>query len=131
MTSTPRNRQATSTAATSLVTTAETVLATSPPLSADGQAQSVIIDAVAGFTVGTGTTSVTVRVRRGTGITGTVVNSIAGVNVAAGNSVAIPIQAVDSPGEVADQQYVVTVQQAAATGNGTNVLSSIAASISS
>lgn len=131
MTIWPRNRQAASTAATSIPTTTETVLATLPPLSSDGQAQSVLLEGVAGFTVGTGTTTVTVRIRRGTGITGTAVASIAGVNVTAGNVVQIPINGVDTPGEVADQQYVLTVQQAAATANGTNVLSSIAGSISS
>lgn len=131
MVATPRQRQASSSAATNIPTTTETVLATSPPLSADGQSQSVALEAVAGFTAGTGTTSVTVRIRRGTGITGAVVASAAGITVAAGNLVSVPIIGVDSPGEVADQQYVVTVQQAGASANGTNLLSSIACSISS
>lgn len=131
MVATPRIRQGSSSAATSIPTTTETVLATSPPLSSDGGSQTVIAQATAGFTVGTGATSVTVRIRRGTGITGTVVASQAGITVTAGSEVVIGLNGQDNPGEVADQTYVVTVQQAAATGNGTNVLSSIAAEISS
>lgn len=131
MVATPRIRQASSVAATAIPTTTETVLATSPPLSSDGASQQVNLQAVAGFTAGTGTTSVTVRIRRGSGITGTVVASQAGVQVTAGNTVAIPVGGQDNPGEVADQVYSVTVQQAAASANGANVLSSISAEIGS
>lgn len=131
MVATPRIRQGSSSAATSIPTTTETVLATSPPLSSDGGSQTVIAQATAGFTVGTGTTSVTVRIRRGNGITGTVVASQAGIQVTAGNTVVVTISGQDNPGEVADQVYSVTIQQAAASANGVNVLSSISAEISS
>ena len=127
----PRLRQAASTTATNIPTTTETVLVTTPPLSTDGAAQQVSLQATAIFATGTATTAVRLRIRRGTGITGTVVADSGSVVAAASSGIDLGVDGVDSPGEVADQQYVLTVQQTSATGNGTAQLAAIAAAATS
>lgn len=104
---------------TTVTTTTETVALTMPAISTPGAGSQVTMEGELNMTAGTAATAVTVRVRRGTGITGTVVGESNPVTVAAGNTVPLPWQVVDTPGEVAGQAYVVTVQQTAATGNGT------------
>lgn len=125
MPSWPRSAQAVSSAATSIVTTTETVLATLPPVSTDGSVQRVQLQAFASFTTGAGTTGYTLRIRRGTGITGTVVATSGIIAAAASTLVAGGVDGLDAPGEVADQQYVLTVQLAGATGNGTGSLAGL------
>ncbi len=126
----PRIRQSANSTATNIPTTTETVLATLPPISTDGAAQQVSLQATAVFATGTGVTGVTLRIRRGTGITGTVVAMSGSVVAAASTGIDLGVDGVDNPGEVADQQYVLTVQQAGATGNGTAQLAAIAAAVS-
>lgn len=123
-----RVRSALSIAATALVTTAETVLVTSAPISLEGQTPLLTIWGMVAWTVGTGTTSATVRIRRGS-LTGAAILTMTGVTVAAGNVVSIPFLVTDQPGDVADQVYVATVAQAAATANGTNLASGIAVAL--
>ena len=106
-------------AAVTITTTTEKVAATTLPLTTDGANQTVNIDASGEVTTGTGTTSIQIRVRRGTGITGTQVGVTQTITTTAGNLYPFSIQVADTPGEVDGQQYVVTVQQVAATGNGT------------
>lgn len=131
MVATPRAKQAASSSATSIPTTTETVVATLPPFSTDGAAQSVLLQAVVDFTVGTAATTAVIRIRRGTTAAGTIVATSGSLTVAAGNLVSLSCDGVDQPGEVADQQYVVTVQQGAATGNGANVLAAISGIVTS
>lgn len=106
-----------------VVTTAETIAATGNELPIPYVNGKVIIRGFILFTVGTDGTSVTVRVRRGTSITSTLVSGAIAVTqgVVAAGVVAIPFYAVDIVGALGTVQYSVTVQQAAATANGSIV----------
>jgi hypothetical protein len=117
----PRVYAVSVTADTAIPTTTETILATLSGIATDGPGQTVRITGWAQVTPGTGATSLTLRIRRGTAITGPVVgeaNAVAG-GVAAGSAREIDVEAIDTLGDVAGQSYVLTIQQAAATGNGT------------
>jgi hypothetical protein len=92
---------------TTVVTTAETIVATTPAISTPSPDTPVTISGVLSMTYGTGTTAVTVQVRRGTTVSGTLVGEANAWNVT------------DTPGDVAGQSYVITVTQTGATANGT------------
>lgn len=114
-----------------VTTTAETVLATVNVGSTNGAQVQVTLEGLVVLTTGTATTGVTVRLRRGTDATGTVV-ATTGVETAigaAGSTDPYPIQAVDTPGDVGGQSYALTVQQAAATGNGSVTFASLNAAV--
>lgn len=120
-----REQDAGTLTSTTVTTTTETVVATSLPVSTRGASEQVTITGWVDFTSGTGATALTLRVRRGTGITGTLVSNANAQTVTAGNTLDYDLVVVDTPGEVAGQQYVLTVQQTAATGNGTALAASI------
>lgn len=103
-----------------VVTTAETVVATLPSVSTDGPSRRIELLAEVDHAVGASSTGVTLRIRRGTDATGTVVGVVTneGTLAAAGTYATYTIEAVDTPGEVAGQAYVATVADAGATGNG-------------
>jgi hypothetical protein len=102
----------------SLVTTAETVIATLPGLSTHGPDDKIVLEGLASILAGTATTSVQLRIRRGTTAAGAQVGGTATLVLAAAATGTAGIQVDDTPGEVAGQQYVLTAQQVAATGNG-------------
>jgi len=106
-------------AAVTLVTTAETVILTSPPLNLSLDFEQVLLFWWATVVIGTGTTSVNILYKRGTTVGGVRINA-SGVNVqvTAGNTVTLSGCYADVPGAVAGQQYVVTLTQNAATANG-------------
>lgn len=108
--------------AVTVPTTTETVAVTSDivPLSPAG-GEGYIIRGAVNILAGTATTAVVVRVRMGTGITGTVVGVAQTHTLAAGASATIPFSVVDLTAALAPtaSQYSVTVQQTAATANGT------------
>lgn len=83
------------------------------------------------MTTGAATTTVTPRIRRGTGITGDLIGEGTAVTIgaAAGGNEVFTVEAVDTLDEPAGVSYVVTVQQAAATGNGTILTASLEAQI--
>lgn len=81
--------------------------------------ENVVICGAINVTTGAATTAVTVRVRRGEGITGTVVGIAAVHTLAAAAVASIPFEAVDTAVPNDNQVYSVTIQQTAATGNGT------------
>lgn len=112
-----------------LVTTAETVVATLTGISTRNASEQIVFRSRAEVTWGTGATSATLRIRRGTGITGTVVASVPNLSVTAGAISGEDPVGTDTPGEVANQSYVLTVQQAAATANGSCTLGQISATI--
>jgi hypothetical protein len=111
-----------STAATSLVTTAETAVLTFtiPPENQPG-GQGIYLNGTANLTPGASTTSITCRIRQGVGVAGAVV----------GVPCTTPVTAAlaNSTGEItvldptlvypAGNTYTMTVVQNAATGNGT------------
>jgi len=112
------------TAPVTTVTTAETVVGVVGPLPEDtgvGAESCIWIQAELVMTTGARTTGVTVRIRRGNGITGAIVGGSTGV-IAAGAAAVVGLSwaAVDTAAIAAtpEQIYSVTVQAAAATGNG-------------
>lgn len=111
-----------------IVTTTETVALVTPPVSTTYSSDAIDIEGKINVTAGTGTTAVVLRIRRGNGITGTVVGVADTDTLAAGSSESFPLQGVDTPGDVAGQVYSLTVQQTGATANGT--VNSAASSVS-
>lgn len=115
-------------ATTNIPTTVETVLATIGGVSTQSADSTVNLEGTVAFVPGTGATSLALRIRRGVDATGTVIGTAVPVPCTAGVTVFADMQVQDVPGEVAGQSYVITVAQAAATGNGTNTLSALQAS---
>lgn len=108
--------------AVTLVTTAETVVATIAPglnINAPG-GEGLSISGFINVTTGTATTAVVIRVRKGTTTADTLVDSALTHTIGAAVSASIPFGALDQAATSATaQQYVVTIQQTAATANGT------------
>jgi len=104
---------------TNIVTTAETIVLTSPPLNIPLDFSQILLFWWLTMTVGTTTTAVFVRIRRGNALTGTNLFQVATTSTAAGgNALSLSGCYGDIPGAVAGQQYVLTIQQTAATANG-------------
>ncbi len=114
-----------------LVTTAETVVATVTGISNGNAGVPIRLRAIAQLTTGTNTTAVTPRIRRDS-LTGTVVNEANPITIgaAAGSTEQFDIDA-DDPvsGEVANATYVFTLQQTAASANGSALYSYIQADV--
>lgn len=115
---------AVSTAATSLVTTAETAVLTFtvPPENqnpATGLGLYINVDVI--VTTGAAATQLTVRVRQGTGTGGTIVGVPSASSCLASTANQGASVAANDPQDFYPQgnTYTVTVQQTAATGNGT------------
>ncbi len=108
-----------STAATSLVTTAETALVTSGLVVATTNVEHVVVIAHFAMTTGVGTTGYTARLRRGSGVGGAILGNPQ-LEAASASQIRTVMEMVEEDqillGEI---QYTITVQQAAATGNGT------------
>ncbi|SRR5579864_1090413 len=103
---------------TSVVTTTETALATSIPLSTQG-ARSIYLHGQAVITAGTGATAFTLHIRRGSGTGGADVTTPTQVSATAGSQASYDFTVIDTPGEVAGQQYTLTVKPIGASGNST------------
>ncbi|MCL6552921.1 MAG: hypothetical protein K6W08_07355 [Firmicutes bacterium] len=104
----------------SIPTTSETVVITSPLIKIPVSTCRVWITGSCQLTSGTGTTAVTVRIRRGTTTAGTLIgagNSEA-IKTAAGSTEPFGLSVVDTLAGADAVQYVLTLQQTAATGNG-------------
>ena len=106
--------------AVSIPTTVETVVATLPPLTLPLDGAVVFLLGVCSWTVGTAATSAAVRIRRGTTTAGVLVGSNGTDTnpVTAGVNAQFTVAVFDQPGAVGPVQYVLTVVQFAATGNG-------------
>jgi hypothetical protein len=105
---------------TTLVTTAETVVATIAGVSVPRAGMQVELKGHLSITTGTATTGVTLRFRRDS-LTGALVGEAEPDTIAAavGSTEPYDYQVMDSPGEIQGATYVLTAQQVAATGNGT------------
>lgn len=112
-----------------ITTTTETVACTLPGVSTPGR-RTVRIEGEAQVTTGAATTHLTPRIRRGTDITGTLIDEANAVSIgaAAGGTEPLQIAAEDENIDLANGTYVLTVQQTAATGNGTVLQASMSAS---
>lgn len=114
-----------------LVTTAETVVATISGISNGSAGVPIRLRGVAQLTTGTNTTAVTPRIRRDS-LTGTVVNEANAITVgaAAGSTEVFDVDADDFvSGEVANATYVLTLQQTAASANGSALYAFIQADV--
>lgn len=116
------------TADTALVTTAETVVATVSGVTT-GRAVNVQLRGWAQLTTGTNTTAVTPRIRRGTTIAGTLIGEGNPVTIgaAAGSTEDFEVDVVDSGADIASASYVLTLQQTAASANGSCLQAAIEA----
>jgi hypothetical protein len=116
---------------TPLVTTTETTVATLSTVSTQRPGQTVCLTGHLTLTTGTNTTAMTIRVRADS-LTGTVVGEapVDAIEAAAGSVETHSIYVEDSaPGEVQNKTYVLTVQQAGATANGTVSAASLVAEV--
>lgn len=102
-----------------MVTTAETVLVTSPVLPVNNpSAEGIRIFGVVNLLTGAGTTLVTIRVRAGSGLTGALIGSGQQYTIGAAVNASIPYAQMDPTTVSPGVQYTVTIQAAGATGNG-------------
>lgn len=112
-----------SSAATSLVTTAETAILTFsiPPENQGPTGQGIYLDVNAVLTTGAAATAVVLRLRQGNGVGGAIVGQPCQTQVAAAQANAIASAAALDPqtSYPAGNTYTVTAQQVGATGNGT------------
>jgi hypothetical protein len=116
---------------TTLVTTAETVVATLTGVSTSAPGQTVALRGTVQITTGTATTAVTLRIRRDS-LTGAVVGEAgpSQVSAAAGSTEEHERYAEEAnAGEFSGRTYVLTAQQTAATGNGTVLTAALEANV--
>jgi hypothetical protein len=115
------NLHAVAASAVTLVTTAETLLGTIGPFNENQAAdfsQGIAFDGNINVTPGTGATAVTVRVRRG-GLAGTLIGVAQAQGVTAAVAANVPIAELDPTLVQVGVSYAVTIQQTAASANGT------------
>jgi hypothetical protein len=110
-----------------LVTTAETLIITSPRIAVTRRLVTAFVLAVAQLTTGAATTTVTPRIRRGPLVTDPLVGEANAVTLgaAAGSTEQFFGFASEELVGLADVQYSFTLAQAAATGNGTALQAAI------
>lgn len=110
-----------------ITTTTEKAIINSNPIIVPFDTAVIVIRGYAQLTTGTGATTVTPRIRRGTAITGTLVGeaNAEDVKAAAGSTEPFFILVTEARSTVDQVQYVLTLQQASATGNGTVLQASI------
>lgn len=113
-----------------MTTTAETVVATLSGVSTP-RAVRVSLHGWAQVTLGTAATAVTPRIRRGTTVSGTLIGEGNPVQIAsaAGTTEEISIDVVDSGADLAGASYVLTLEQTAATGDGTSLQATLTANV--
>ncbi len=97
---------------------AETVIVTTPPFSPSLDNSLVLLFWYMIHTVGTTAASTTYRLRRGTSITGALINVAQALTAVAGNIIFDSGWYFDSPGIVAGQQYSLTCIDPASTVAG-------------
>lgn len=116
---------------TPIVTVAETVVATLSGISTPRNGVKVVLSGSAQVTTGGSTTALTPRIRRGTAITDPVVGegNAQQVAAAAGSTETVTYDTEDTPGEVAGQSYVLTVQQTGAAANGSCIYADLTADV--
>ena len=117
---------------TTLVTTAETVVATLAGVSTNQPGQSISFEGSVTLTTGGSTTGATLRIRRDS-LTGTVIGEAVqdAVEAAAGSVETHQIDhTVTDEGEFSGRTYVLTVAQVAAAANGTATQAHLNAAVS-
>lgn len=114
----------------SLVTTAETVVATLGGCVTRWPGQVFKITGQCVLTTGTNATGITMRIRRQS-LTGTLVSNATPqqITAVAGSTDEYGVYAEDAPGDVTGFTYVLTAQQAGADGNGATVYANLTARV--
>lgn len=107
--------------ALSVPTTTETSVLVSPKVPVPVQTGLIHIRAWVQWTTGTGTTAATVRIREGSGLSGTLVNQQVqqSIGAAAGGIEGFVTEATVAVQNVDTVQYTLSIAQSGATGNGT------------
>lgn len=116
---------------TTLVTNAETVVATLTGVSTAQAGQTVQLEGTYQITTGGSTTNVTTRIRRDS-VSGTVVGegNAENVSAAAGSTESHTLAAEEvNPGEFSGRTYVLTAQQTGAAANGSVLQAELVATI--
>ncbi len=101
-----------------VTSTTETVVATGPRLATVKDVYTIALRWYLELTIGTGQTTLTVRIRRSS-LTGAVVGNPQALTVTAGNAVALAGLAIDTGSFTDYATHVLTVQQAGGAGNAT------------
>lgn len=99
----------------------ETVVATVSGVTLPRAGLSVALSYIGALLTGAGTTAVTIRCRRGVDTTGVIVPTSAAPTETAAATAELAGGWVDTPGELANASYVITLQQTAAGAAGTSV----------
>jgi len=105
-----------------LTTTSEIACVTSPvPDSQYPVGGGISVNGVVTAVCGGTTSALTVRVRQGSGTTGSIVGSASVISAGAtpGLDVSVPVSVIDYAPAFPPGVYTITAQQASATGNGT------------
>ena len=104
-----------------LVTTAETVIVSAPPIAVVRQSMFALVIGWAQLLIGTSVTAVTPRIRRGPAITSPLISDDIAeeIKTAAADIEPFFMMAGEQLSNVADVEYSFTLEQAAAAANGT------------
>lgn len=102
-----------------IVTTAETVIFTTPPVNLVQDNALILVFWEAVITLTAGTTACTFRLRRGTTTAGALVNVAQAITVTASTTIKFSGVYQDTPGIVAAQQYSLSATMTAAAANST------------
>lgn len=97
----------------------ETVICITPSIILAVDSQLVMIGVTVGLLVGTGTTSITLTLRRGNLVSSPSVGAGIAKNVTAGNNDLLTLLGLDGPGVIGTTPYCVTIIQTGATAAGT------------
>jgi len=108
----------------------ETKILTSNVVNTPGDNATVVLHGMVYENPGTAGTIVEIKVYRGSWTRSYQIGSTIAQLVTAGSQYSIPFDAVDTPGDVADLTYDVTVAVANATANGTVEYASVAGFVS-
>lgn len=110
---------ATNTVIASPAAAAETIIAKLSGVSVAGPDSIVKLDAAVNISIGTAGIAVTLRVYRGDATTDTKVYDSGQLVTSAGDEYTLPLATVDTPGEVAGQDYILTAEVASAAAAST------------
>lgn len=102
-----------------VVTTAQTVIATTVPIRGPFGSCKALVNGTLILLVGAGTTSLNLSITRNPSGENLQIASAAGVQVTAGNMVSVSLSGIDRIPDGRDVVYQFSVVQNAATGNGT------------
>jgi hypothetical protein len=96
----------------------ETVVLVSNPISTPGREATIGLHGLLLIITGASATQLQIRIRRGSTTAGQLVEALFEPNVAASTEYLLSFDVSDKPGDVAGQEYCVTVTETGATTNG-------------